>query len=81
MMKSKFLGSRHFLTTATLLLPLSAVAQNEGLLPTQTLVRAESKQNVIPARKRPSRLQLNGKNTPLTSLLRRFRRPVFRWRS
>lgn len=65
-MKLKF-GLTPALTTAALLLPLSAVAQNEGLIPTQTLVRAESKQNVIPEASAIT-LQLNGKNTPLTSL-------------
>lgn len=55
------------LTSALLLLPLTAVAQNEGLLPTQTLVRADSKQNVIPTATAVT-LQLNGKSTPLSSL-------------
>jgi hypothetical protein len=66
MMKLK-LGLTPLLATATLLLPLSAVAQNEGLLPTQTLVRADSKQNIIPDASAIT-LQLNGKSTPLTSL-------------
>ena len=65
-MKSKFRLTPILATTA-LLLPLSAVAQNEGLLPTQTLVRADSKENVIPEANAIT-LQLNGKNTPLTSL-------------
>ncbi len=57
------------LVTASLLLPLAAAAQNEGLIPTQTLVRAESKENVIPDATAVT-LQLNGKNTPLTSISR-----------
>jgi hypothetical protein len=65
-MKFQF-GLRAALSTAALLLPLSAVAQDEGLLPTQTLVRAESKQSVIPDATAIT-LQLNGKNAPLTSL-------------
>lgn len=65
-MKSKF-GFTPLLASAALLLPISAFAQNEGLLPTQTLVRADSKQNVIPDAKAIT-LQLNGKSTPLTSL-------------
>jgi hypothetical protein len=55
------------LTSALLLLPLTAVAQNEGLLPTQVLVRADSKQNVIPTATAIT-LQLNGKSAALTSL-------------
>ena len=54
------------LASAALLLPLSAVAQNEGNLPTQSLVRAESKENVIPTANAVT-LQLNGKPVPLTS--------------
>jgi hypothetical protein len=65
-MKLKF-GLTPTLVTAALLLPLSAVAQNEGLVATQTLVRADSKENVIPAATAIA-LQLNGKSTPLTSL-------------
>ncbi len=59
------------LSSALSLLPFAAhsnaVAQNEGVLPTQVLVRADSKENVIPAATAVT-LQLNGKNTPLTSL-------------
>jgi hypothetical protein len=55
------------LATAAFLLPFTAVAQNEGLLPTQALVRAESKQNVIPDATAVT-LQLNGKAAHLTSL-------------
>ena len=51
----------------TPLLPLSAIAQNEGMLPTQALVRADSKENVVPTASAIT-LQLNGKNAPLTSL-------------
>jgi len=49
-------------------LPIAALAQNEGVLPTQALVQAVSKQNVIPTATAIT-LQLNGKNTPLTSLV------------
>ncbi len=55
--------------TSSLLLPLAAVAQNEGLLPTQALVRADSKQNVIPTAEAVT-LELNGKHAALTSLTR-----------
>lgn len=47
--------------------PQAAHAQNEGLLPTQTLVRADSKNNVAPTASTVN-LELNSKRTPLTSL-------------
>ena len=56
------------MASATLLIPMSAAAQNEGLLPTQTLVRADSKEDVIPTATAIT-LQLNGKATPVTSLM------------
>jgi hypothetical protein len=48
-------------------LPVASQAQNEGLLPTQTLVRAESKMNVIPDATAIT-LQLDGKSAHLSSL-------------
>ena len=66
MMTTKF-SMRTVLAGAALMMPLAAVGQNEGLLPTQTLVRAESKQNVIPDATAIT-LQLDGKSAPLTSL-------------
>jgi hypothetical protein len=65
MTKSQAFQSTLF--TAALLLPLTAVAQQEGLVPTQALVRTDSKEPVIPAATAIT-LQLNGKSTPLTSL-------------
>jgi hypothetical protein len=62
---AKLITSTLFLLP-TALLPVAASAQNEGLLPTQTLVRADSKENVIPTATAIT-LQLNGKNTLLTS--------------
>jgi hypothetical protein len=55
------------LLTAAILLPITAFAQQEGLVPTQTLVRAESKQNVLPTATAIT-LQLNGKPAQLASL-------------
>ncbi len=46
--------------------PLAAHAQSEGLLPTQTLVRADSKSNAVPTAGNVS-LELNSKSTPLIS--------------
>lgn len=66
MMTTKF-SMVPVLASAAFLMPLVAVAQNEGLLPTQALVRAESKQNVIPDAAAIT-MQLDGKTTPLTSL-------------
>ncbi len=43
------------------------MAQNEGMVPTQALVRADSKENVVLNASAVS-LQLNGKATPLTGL-------------
>lgn len=58
-------------SSALLLLPFAAsqrsYAQGEGVIPTQALVRAESKENIIPAATAVT-LQLNGKATPLSSL-------------
>ncbi len=49
------------------LLPLAAAhAQTEGIVPTQTLVRADSKSNVTPTISNVN-LELNSKATPLTS--------------
>ncbi len=56
------------LLTSALLLPLTALAQNEGLVPTQALVRAESKQPVTIPDATAVTLQLNGKSAQLTSL-------------
>lgn len=53
--------------TSSLLLPHVAHAQQEGMLPTQALLRADSKQNVIPTATALT-LELNGKNTPINSL-------------
>jgi hypothetical protein len=63
------MNSKNLLLPALLLctFPLAAKAQNEGLLPTQTLVRAESKMNVIPDATAIT-LQLDGKSAHLTSL-------------
>lgn len=59
------------LTASLFLLPLAALstaaAQNEGMLPTQALIRADSKENIVPTATAVT-LQLNGKATPLTSL-------------
>ncbi len=55
------------LASVALLLPLGALAQNEGVVPTQILARADSKQTVIPTASAVT-LQLNGKSAPLTSL-------------
>ena len=57
------------LKLATLLLslaPLAAQAQSEGLIPTQALVRADSKANVVPSTSTVN-LELNSKSTPLTA--------------
>ena len=65
--KHSTLARTAILSSALLLLPFAAAsAQNEGILPTQTLVRADSKENVIPNATAVT-LQLNGKTTPLTS--------------
>ncbi len=56
------------LFTGLALLPLAAAAQNEGNLPTQTLVRAASKVPVVPTMDQVT-LQLNGKPAQLTSFV------------
>jgi hypothetical protein len=60
------LALKSTLLTAALLLPLTAFAQ-EGMVPTQTLVRADSKQAVIPSATAVT-LQLNGKPAQLSAL-------------
>ena len=55
------------LLTSSLLMPLAATAQSEGMLATQALVRADSKQDVVPTAQAMT-LKLDGKSAPLTSL-------------
>lgn len=60
--------SRQLALSATLLAlaPLAAHAQIEGLVPTQTIVRADSKSNVVPTAGTVT-LELNSKPTPITA--------------
>jgi len=60
-------ATKYLLTAAALLLPITAFAQQEGLVPTQTIVRADSKENVLPTATAVT-LQLNGKPAQLASL-------------
>ena len=59
-------ASTRFTLCLTLLLPAAAFAQQEGLMPTQTLVQATSKDNIAPA---PAqiKLEVNSHKTPVTS--------------
>jgi hypothetical protein len=61
-------GLKAALVGSALFLPMGAWAQTEGIVPTQTLVRADSKnENVIPDATAIT-LQLNGKSSALTSI-------------
>ena len=55
------------MASAACFLPLAASAQTEGMLPTQALVRADSKENVIPTAQAVT-LQIDGKTAKLDSL-------------
>jgi hypothetical protein len=60
--------NRISLSLVLALTTLPLVAQNEGMLPTQTLVRAESKSNIVPTAQSVT-LELNSRKAPLTSFV------------